>query len=109
MLVGVGYQTLQSLLLDFCKWLPSRKLLDALLGMLVDGTFEINEKTTIKVCNLYDRSKISQLNGDRSSSFEETKKFIEIYVKPNKDFSVTMLDFTQFCCQLSNQITSFTK
>uniref|UniRef100_A0A453NEV3 Neurobeachin alpha-solenoid region domain-containing protein n=2 Tax=Aegilops tauschii subsp. strangulata TaxID=200361 RepID=A0A453NEV3_AEGTS len=49
MLVGVGYQTLQSLLLDFCKWLPSRKLLDALLGMLVDGTFEINEKTTIKV------------------------------------------------------------
>lgn len=48
MLVGVGYQTLQSLLLDFCKWLPSRKLLDALLGMLVDGTFEINEKTTIK-------------------------------------------------------------
>jgi hypothetical protein len=54
MLVGVGYQTLQSLLLDFCKWLPSRKLLDALLGMLVDGTFEIDEKTTIKVCSLHD-------------------------------------------------------
>uniref|UniRef100_J3L9U4 BEACH domain-containing protein n=2 Tax=Oryza brachyantha TaxID=4533 RepID=J3L9U4_ORYBR len=48
MLVGVGYQTLQSLLLDFCKWLPSQKLLDAILGMLVDGTFDINEETTIK-------------------------------------------------------------
>ncbi|KAL6888469.1 hypothetical protein ACP4OV_009495 [Aristida adscensionis] len=48
MLVGAGYQTLQSLLLDFCKWVPSRNLLDALLGMLVDGTFDINEKTTIK-------------------------------------------------------------
>lgn len=48
MLVGVGYQTLQSLLLDFCKWPPSQRLLDALLGMLVDETFEMNEKTTIK-------------------------------------------------------------
>ncbi|KAL5212760.1 hypothetical protein ABZP36_023607 [Zizania latifolia] len=48
MLVGVGYQTLQSLLLDFCKWLPSQKLLDAILGMLVDGTFDINEETIIK-------------------------------------------------------------
>nr|XP_015625233.1 BEACH domain-containing protein B isoform X4 [Oryza sativa Japonica Group] len=48
MLVGVGYQTLQSLLLDFCKWLPSQKLLDAILGMLVDGTFDKNEETTIK-------------------------------------------------------------
>ncbi|TVU00170.1 hypothetical protein EJB05_54428 [Eragrostis curvula] len=48
MLVGVGYKTLQSLLLDFCKWVPSRKLLDALLCMLVDGAFDINEKTTIK-------------------------------------------------------------
>jgi len=35
--------------LDFCKWVPSRELLDALLCMLVDGTFDINEKTTIKV------------------------------------------------------------
>ena len=51
MLVGAGYQTLQSLLLDFCKWIPSPKLLDALLDMLVDGTFDINEKTTIKVRN----------------------------------------------------------
>ncbi|KAG0531834.1 hypothetical protein BDA96_04G056200 [Sorghum bicolor] len=48
LLVGAGYQTLQSLLLDFCKWIPSPKLLDALLDMLVDGTFDINEKTTIK-------------------------------------------------------------
>ncbi|KAG8069818.1 hypothetical protein GUJ93_ZPchr0006g46210 [Zizania palustris] len=48
MLVGVGYQTLQSLLLDFCKWLPSQKLLDAILGMLVDGAFDINEETIIK-------------------------------------------------------------
>ncbi|XP_037457938.1 BEACH domain-containing protein B-like isoform X2 [Triticum dicoccoides] len=47
-LVGVGYQTLQSLLLDYYKWLPSERLLDALLNMLVDGKFEINEKTTIK-------------------------------------------------------------
>jgi hypothetical protein len=48
LLVGAGYQTLQSLLLDFCKWIPSPKLLDALLDMLVDGAFDINEKTTIK-------------------------------------------------------------
>ncbi|RLN08296.1 BEACH domain-containing protein B [Panicum miliaceum] len=48
LLVGPGYQTLQSLLLDFCKWIPSPKLLDALLDMLVDGAFDINEKTTIK-------------------------------------------------------------
>ncbi|KAF2928095.1 BEACH domain-containing protein B isoform X2 [Oryza sativa Japonica Group] len=50
MLVGVGYQTLQSLLLDFYKWLPSpsERLLHALLSMLVDGKFEINEITTIK-------------------------------------------------------------
>ncbi|XP_044956208.1 BEACH domain-containing protein B-like isoform X2 [Hordeum vulgare subsp. vulgare] len=47
-LVGVGYQTLQSLLLDYYKCLPSERLLDALLNMLVDGKFEINEKTAIK-------------------------------------------------------------
>jgi len=52
LLVGAGYQTLQSLLLDFCKWIPSPKLLDALLDMLVDGAFDINEKTTIKVRNV---------------------------------------------------------
>lgn len=53
MLVGVGYQTLQSMLLDFYKWLPSERLLGALLSMLVDGKFEINEKTTIKASNYH--------------------------------------------------------
>ncbi|XP_062179129.1 BEACH domain-containing protein B-like [Phragmites australis] len=48
LLVGGGYQMLQSLLLDFYKWSPSESLLDALLSMLVDGKFELNEKTTIK-------------------------------------------------------------
>ena len=52
MLVGAGYQTLQSLLLDYYRWLPSERLLDALLSMLVDGKFEINEKTTIKASML---------------------------------------------------------
>ncbi|KAJ1260421.1 hypothetical protein BS78_10G231000 [Paspalum vaginatum] len=47
LLVGVGYQTLQSLVLDFYRS-PNEKLLDALLSMLVDGKFELNEKTTIK-------------------------------------------------------------
>jgi hypothetical protein len=40
------------LLLDYYKWLPSGRLLDALLSMLVDGKFEINEKTTIKASML---------------------------------------------------------
>ncbi|XP_039804100.1 BEACH domain-containing protein B-like isoform X5 [Panicum virgatum] len=48
LLVGAGYQTLQSLVLDFYKWSPSERLLDALLSMLVDCKFELNEKTTIK-------------------------------------------------------------
>ncbi|KAL6603651.1 hypothetical protein ACP70R_044012 [Stipagrostis hirtigluma subsp. patula] len=48
LLVGAGYQMLQSLLLDFYKWSPSEMLLDALLNMLVDGKFKLNEKTTIK-------------------------------------------------------------
>ncbi|XP_019058446.1 PREDICTED: BEACH domain-containing protein B-like [Tarenaya hassleriana] len=39
-LAGKGYQTLQSLLLDFCQWKPSQRLLDALLDMLVDGKFD---------------------------------------------------------------------
>ncbi|KAJ3679372.1 hypothetical protein LUZ60_017383 [Juncus effusus] len=47
-LVGPGYQTLQSLLMDFCKWLPSERLLSPLLDMLVDGKFEFNDKTLIK-------------------------------------------------------------
>jgi hypothetical protein len=48
LLAGLGYQTLQSLVLDFYKWAPNERLLDALLSMLVDGKFELNEKTTIK-------------------------------------------------------------
>lgn len=48
-LVGVGYQTLQSLLLDFCKWQPSEQLLNALLDMLVDGKFDMNANVVIKV------------------------------------------------------------
>ncbi|XP_073008552.1 BEACH domain-containing protein B isoform X1 [Typha latifolia] len=47
-LAGVGYQTLQSLLLEFCKWVPSERLLNALLDLLVDGKFEMKEKTVIK-------------------------------------------------------------
>lgn len=47
-LVGVGYQTLQSLLLDFCKWQSSDGLLTALLDMLVDGKFDMTERTVIK-------------------------------------------------------------
>ncbi|KAH0452153.1 hypothetical protein IEQ34_019452 [Dendrobium chrysotoxum] len=47
-LVGVGYQTLQSLLLDFCKCQPSERLLNALLDMLVDGKFDMNANAVIK-------------------------------------------------------------
>lgn len=48
-LVGVGYQTLQSLLLDFCQWQPSVGLLNALLDMLVDGNFDVDGCPVIKV------------------------------------------------------------
>lgn len=48
-LVGKGYQTLQSLLLDFCQWRPSEGLLYALLDMLVDGKFDIKTNPVIKV------------------------------------------------------------
>lgn len=47
-LVGVGYQTLQSLLLDFCQWQPSVGLLNALLDMLVDGNFDVDGCPVIK-------------------------------------------------------------
>ncbi|XP_077215298.1 binding protein isoform X2 [Tasmannia lanceolata] len=47
-LVGVGYQTLQSLLLDFCQWRPTMGLLNALLDMLVDGEFDIKGSSVIK-------------------------------------------------------------
>jgi hypothetical protein len=48
-LAGKGYQTLQSLLLDFCQWHPSEGLLNALLDMLVDGKFDIKSSPIIKV------------------------------------------------------------
>lgn len=55
-LVGKGYQTLRSLLLDFCQWQPSELLLSALLDMLVDGDFDLKVNYVIKVtflCFLY--------------------------------------------------------
>ncbi|XP_015579782.2 BEACH domain-containing protein B isoform X1 [Ricinus communis] len=47
-LVGKGYQTMQSLLLDFCQWSPSEALLTSLLDMLVDGMFDIKANPLIK-------------------------------------------------------------
>ncbi|KAK2977991.1 hypothetical protein RJ640_023529 [Escallonia rubra] len=47
-LVGKGYQTLQSLLLDFCRWRPREGLLTALLDMLVDGKFDLKANPVIK-------------------------------------------------------------
>ncbi|XP_050939531.1 BEACH domain-containing protein B isoform X3 [Cucumis melo] len=40
-LAGKGYQTMQTLLLDFCQCHPSDALLSALLDMLVDGNFDL--------------------------------------------------------------------
>ncbi|CAI9116125.1 OLC1v1017198C2 [Oldenlandia corymbosa var. corymbosa] len=47
-LVGKGYQTLQSLLLDFCQQQPSEALLNSLLDMLVDGKFDLKACPVIK-------------------------------------------------------------
>ncbi|CAL0327334.1 unnamed protein product [Lupinus luteus] len=47
-LAGKGYQTLQSLLLDFCRRHLSESLLDALLDMLADGKFDIKLSPMIK-------------------------------------------------------------
>ncbi|XP_057974811.1 BEACH domain-containing protein B isoform X2 [Malania oleifera] len=47
-LVGKGYQTLQSLLLDFCQSQPTDPLLNALFDMLVDGKFDIKANPVIK-------------------------------------------------------------
>ncbi|GAB4839467.1 hypothetical protein Ancab_028990 [Ancistrocladus abbreviatus] len=47
-LVGRGYQTLQSLLLDYCRGQPREGLLNALLDMLVDGCFDIKKNPLIK-------------------------------------------------------------
>jgi len=48
-LAGKGYQTLQSLLLDFCQSHSSKGLLDALLDMLVDGKYDDKMSPMIKV------------------------------------------------------------
>ncbi|MED6165352.1 hypothetical protein PIB30_098747, partial [Stylosanthes scabra] len=47
-LAGKGYQTMQSLLLDFCHWHSSESFLDELLDMLFDGKFDINTSPKIK-------------------------------------------------------------
>ncbi|KAK7353018.1 hypothetical protein VNO80_18450 [Phaseolus coccineus] len=47
-LAGKGYQTLQSLLLDFCQSHSSKGLLDALLDMLVDGKYDDKMSPMIK-------------------------------------------------------------
>lgn len=47
-LAGKGYQTLQSLLLDFSQWNPGEGLLNALLDMLVDGKFDVKSSPIIK-------------------------------------------------------------
>lgn len=47
--MGVGYQTLRSILLDFCQWQPGEALLNALLDMLVDGKFNLKANPVIKV------------------------------------------------------------
>ncbi|GAB2294234.1 hypothetical protein Dimus_028451 [Dionaea muscipula] len=47
-LVGIGYRTLQSLLLDYSGGQPSQGLLNALLDMLVDGDFDIKRSPLIK-------------------------------------------------------------
>ncbi|KAJ9567814.1 hypothetical protein OSB04_003780 [Centaurea solstitialis] len=47
-LVGKGYQTLQSLLLDFCHRRPNAGLLAALLDMLVDGKFDLKRSPVMR-------------------------------------------------------------
>ncbi|GJV36694.1 BEACH domain-containing protein B isoform X1 [Tanacetum coccineum] len=47
-LVGKGYQTLQSLLLDFCHRRPNAGLLTALLDMLVDGKFDLKKSPIMR-------------------------------------------------------------
>lgn len=47
-LVGMGYQTLQSLFLDFFECCPSEAILNALLDMLVDGKFDLKVNPVIK-------------------------------------------------------------
>ncbi|XP_023910441.2 BEACH domain-containing protein B isoform X2 [Quercus suber] len=47
-LAGKGYQTLQSLLLDFSQWHPGEGLMNTLLDMLVDGKFDVKSSPIIK-------------------------------------------------------------
>ncbi|XP_023750494.1 BEACH domain-containing protein B isoform X2 [Lactuca sativa] len=47
-LVGKGYRTLQSLLLDFCHRRPNAGLLTALLDMLVDGKFDLKKNPVMR-------------------------------------------------------------
>lgn len=47
-LVGKGYRTLQSLLLDFCHRRPNAGLLTALLDMLVDGKFDLKKSPVMR-------------------------------------------------------------
>ncbi|EPS68659.1 hypothetical protein M569_06109, partial [Genlisea aurea] len=47
-LVGGGYQTFRSLLLDFYQWKPNEALLNSLLDMLVDGNFDLTWNCIIK-------------------------------------------------------------
>ncbi|KAJ0790760.1 putative transcription factor WD40-like family [Helianthus annuus] len=47
-LVGKGYQTLQTLLLDLCQRRPNAGLLTALLDMLVDGKFDLKKSPVIR-------------------------------------------------------------
>ncbi|KAL4566093.1 hypothetical protein LXL04_030203 [Taraxacum kok-saghyz] len=47
-LVGKGYRTLQSLLLDFCHRRPNGSLLTALLDMLVDGKFDLKKSPVMR-------------------------------------------------------------
>ncbi|XP_074587028.1 uncharacterized protein LOC141842936 [Curcuma longa] len=46
--LSVGYQMLESLLLDFCKWQPNKALLHALLDMLVHEKFDSEETAVVK-------------------------------------------------------------
>ncbi|XP_057837661.2 BEACH domain-containing protein B isoform X1 [Cryptomeria japonica] len=47
-LVGLGYKTLEKLLLDCCEGRPSQDLLNALLDLLVDGIFNMPSYMTIQ-------------------------------------------------------------
>ncbi|AAG28307.1 hypothetical protein [Arabidopsis thaliana] len=68
-LAGKGYQTLQSLLLDFFQWKPTQRLLDALLDMLVDGKFDDKGSALIK---------LTQTIGGHSISGKDIRKIFAL-------------------------------